>query len=417
MSDLAAHKDTHPPSAAAVTTTAAATGIITATTTSRAILLQITHLYLRSPAKLFRPPRWDYLTPTRILLEPELRNKPWNFFTHSSLALIYQSVRKKGFAWVTEQIMPPLIANAVIGGVLYGTYLYTLNSYMQSRKHLLEEQMREEKLYQESFYGYPIGVINALVRTYVTTWDTFKAGFIAGGVSSMLASPLDALYSRSTYSELVKGKIDRGGIWVFAWEKLKQVGPMGIMAGFWLNFVKESVGFGAYFAIFESVKNYGYFTAKSIVDTFSSISQNSRELLGLEKEKQEVGNGERVLRLSFVLLAGASAGYALMGIQYPINKIQKVHLARLEALDLFTEGSRAETSRWFKLYYHSYTQTWDILCQKKTQSGLKWSRFLYKGFHNFALANIPATSIGLLIFEIGREKLSNEFEGEDWLEP
>lgn len=396
------------------------TSIITATSTSRALMLQLTHLYLRTPAKLFRPPRWDYLTPTRVLLEAELRNKPWNFFTHSSLALIYRSVKKKGFGWVSEQVAPPLVANALVGAVLYGSYLLSLNAYATQRKQMIERHMREEQeLDPGSLLIYPTSFLNAIVRTYVTTWDTFKAGFIAGAVSSIIACPLDALYSRSTYAELISGKqAKEGNMFKYTWKKLQQVGLTGIFAGFWLNFIKESIGFGCYFTVFETVKNYGYYVAKGVFDGVGKITDNSKELLGLEvnNDMNEVTKGERVLRLTFVLIAGASAGYTLMGIQYPINKIQKVHLARLEALDLYNEASRIETSRWFKIYYHSYKQTWDIILQKQTLSGDTWGRFMYKGFNKFALANVPATSIGLLVFEIGREKLTKEIE-EEWLKP
>lgn len=394
--------------------------IVTATSTSRALMLQLTHLYLRTPAKLFRPPRWDYLTPTRVLLEAELRNKPWNVFTHSSLALIYRSVKKKGLTWVGEQVGPPLVANALVGAVLYGTYLLSLNSYAAHRKQLYERHLQEEQeLDPDSLLVYPTTVLNAIVRTSVTTWDTFKAGFLAGAVSSIVASPLDALYSRSTYAELISGKqAKEGNMFRYAWKKLGQVGLTGVFAGFWLNFLKESVGFGCYFAVFESVKNYGYYVAKGVFDGVGRITDNGRELLGMEvaSDPLEVTKGERILRLTFVLIAGASAGYTLMGIQYPINKVQKVHLARLEALDIYNEAIRAETSRWFKIYYHSYKQTWDVIRERQMASGVPWSRFMYKGFHKFALANVPATSIGLLVFEIGRERVTQGID-EEWLKP
>ncbi|GMM30674.1 hypothetical protein DAMA08_034190 [Martiniozyma asiatica (nom. inval.)] len=394
-------------------TAATATSLITLTTTSRALLLQLTHLYLRTPAKLFRPPRWDYLTPSRILLEPELRNKPWKFLTHSSIALLYKSVKLKGWGWVGEQMGPPLIANGVVGGVLYGVYLYSINNYANKRIH---EQQLELKKAQES--GIIEQWLNKMVWTGVTTWDTFKSGFFAGAISSFIASPLDALYSRNSYSELINGK-GKDGMISYAWKKLGDVGIMGIFAGFWLNLIKESVGFGCYFTTFETVKNHGYFLAKGIIDGIEEISDSTRQLMGLpiaEHNHMAVTKGERVLRLSFVLLAGASAAFTLVGIQYPINKIQMIHLARLEALDLFNEATKSQTRRWFQRYYHSYKQTWEIILERKIASGEPWGRFMYKGFGKFTVANIPATSIGLLIFEIGREKLSQELE-EEWLKP
>ena len=43
----------------------------------------------------------------------------------------------------------------------------------------------------------------------------------------------------------------------------------------------------------------------------------------------------KILKSSFILLAGASAAFTLLAVQYPIAKVQKIHLSRLEALDVY----------------------------------------------------------------------------------
>lgn len=245
-------------------------------------------------------------------------------------------------------------------------------------------------------------------------YDSFRAGFLAGAISSIAASPIDALYSRSNYAELVDSDVKNHGLYRYAWKKLKDIGVVGIFAGFWLNLVKESFGFGCYFAVFEVIKSKGYSSTKSVIDWFD-------KLRGLDIDPNDINNRKsaRALQLSFVLFAGASAASALIAIQYPFNKVQKIHLARLEALDIFNEANKIETSKWFRLYYNSYKQTLDILVARKIKSRLTWPAFMYKGFTRFTLTNIPATSIGLLVFEITRQKLTIDLQDslQDTLAP
>lgn len=380
------------------------TQLVSATSASiRAVMLQLTSIYIRTPAKLFRPARFDYLTVSRILLANELAGKPYHIFTHSSPALLYKSVRRLGWQFLPNQVLPPLIANSAIGIILYSTYLTFLQYFTYNRG------------WKWTASGVTIGEGTDTWYAWVLSfYDSLRAGMIAGAISSVAASPIDALYSRSNYAELIDSEVKDNGLYKYAWKKLKEIGIVGIFAGFWLNLVKESLGFGCYFAVFEVIKNQGYRSTKSFIDWFDRIR-------GLENDPNDIDNRKsaRALQLTFVLFAGASAASALIGIQYPFNKVQKIHLARLEALDIFNEANKIESSKWFRLYYNSYKQTLDILTARKTKSGLTWPVFMYKGFTRFTLTNIPATSIGLLVFEITRQKLTIELQDslQEKLEP
>lgn len=371
------------------------TQVVSASSASiRALLLQLTSIYIRTPAKLFRPARFDYLTVPRILLAKELSAKPYHIFTHSSPALLYESVRRLGWKFIPNQILPPLIANSTVGLILYSTYLTLVQHFTINRGWKL------------SVTGVPIGEGTEHWYAWALSfYDYFRAGFFAGAISSIAASPIDALYSRSSYAELIDVNVRSEGIHKYAWKKLKDIGIIGIFAGFWLNLLKESLGFGCYFAVFEVVKTKGYNTTKSMIDWFDRVR-------GLDVDPNDINNRKstKALQLTFVLFAGASAATALIGIQYPFNKIQKIHLARLEAMDIFNKVNKIETSKWFKLYYNSYKQTFNILTTKQQGSGLSWPAFMYKGFTRYTLTSIPATSIGLLVFEITRQKLTIDLQ-------
>ncbi|KAG7887716.1 hypothetical protein KL905_005311 [Ogataea polymorpha] len=344
----------------------------------RAVIYQITSLYMRNPAKLFRPSRFDYLTTARALLHGELASKPWSLRTHSGIALLYQSIKKEGWNFIPRQVLPPIVANSAIGVILYSTYLTLLQRFNKRNMNSIDDPS-------------PV--------------DTFKAGFVAGAAASLAASPLDALYARSNYSELVSGK--QKSMWEYALYKLKQIGLVGIFAGFSLNFIKESLGFAFYFSVFELVKNQGYHKTKAAIQWY----QYWRSKLFHDEENQEKNSRFfKALNLTFILLAGASAATTLLAIQYPLNKIQKVHLTRLESLDLYNEAHQLDRRRFFKLYYNSYIETFDIILQRWRKSHLSLFGFCYRGFFRSSFTSIPATSIGLFVFEISRQHFSeNQF--------
>lgn len=350
----------------------------------------MTSVYIRTPAKLFRPARFDYMTMSRLLLAPDLAGKPYNILTHSSPALLYESVRRHGWQFIPNQVLPPMVANAAVGVILYSTYLIAMQYFSENRgwKWTIGGAVGKGA---DSWYSWVFSL-----------YDSFRAGFIAGGVSSIAASPIDALYSRSNYAELVDSDVRNQGLYKYAWKKLKSIGVVGIFAGFWLNLMKESLGFGTYFALFEVIKSKGYKSTTKVLDWWDRV--RGRENTGSHDASQR--NGGRALQLTFVLFAGATAASGLIAVQYPFSKVQKVHLARLEALDIFNETNKVERSKWFKLYYNSYKQTWDILVARKLKSRLTWPAFMYKGFTRYTLTNIPATSVGLLVFEITRQNLS-----------
>ncbi|KAH3660495.1 hypothetical protein OGAPHI_007081 [Ogataea philodendri] len=340
----------------------------------RAILYQITSAYMRNPAKLFRPSRFDYLTTARALLHGELASKPWSLRTHSGIALLYQSIKREGWNFIPRQVLPPIIANSAIGLILYSTYLTVLQQFNKKNIKSLEDPR-------------PI--------------DTFRAGFIAGAAASVAASPIDALYARSSYSELVNGK--QKSLWEYGVYKLRQIGPVGIFAGFSLNFIKESLGFAFYFSVFELVKNQGYHKTEGMIQWYRHWRS---KLFHTPSNPQENTRSMKVLNLGFILLAGASAATTLLAIQYPLNKVQQVHLSRLESLDLYNEAHQVDRRRFFKLYYNSYIETFEIMLQRWRKSHLTLFGFCYRGFFRSSFTSIPATSIGLLVFEISRQQLS-----------
>lgn len=352
----------------------------------RAIVYQLQALYLRTPVKLFRPSRFDYLAYVRELADKHdnIKLKPYKFRTHSSVGMLISVLRKEGWRFIPDQVLPPLIANSATGLILYATYLSALDK---------------------------VGF-----NSYLNVW---KAGLIAGAAQSLAAAPVDAIYTRLSAAEMLNG--NHQNLWVYGLKKLKEIGLVGVFAGYGFSLIKESLGFAFYFSTFELVKTKGYNLTYKMIRSYRLIKSSFRKKLAFIMNKPPLIDEKlmklaetkltKILKSSFILLAGASAALTLITVQYPLSKVQKVHLSRLEALDVY--NAYHETSRPFvKLYYNSYIDTYHHIMKMKAKSKLPWFQFAYKGFVRNALTTIPATSIGLLVFEIMRTKLADSMDEE-----
>lgn len=364
----------------------------------RALIYQLQALYLRTPIKLFRPSRFDYLVYVRELANKHdnINSKPYRFRTHSSIGMLVSVMKKEGWRFIPDQVLPPLLANSATGLILYGSYLTALDQ--------LDKQHSKSKEKRQDFYYSPV--------------DTWRAGFIAGAMQSLAAAPVDAIFTRLTAAELISG--EHQNLWVYGLNKLKEVGLVGVFAGYGFSLIKESLGFAFYFLTFELVKTRGYSLTYSMVsayrrfkialrEKFSFVTFSSPQETDAHKLRLEQTRLTKILKLSFILLAGALAAFSLLAVQYPLTKIQKIHLSRLEALDIYN-STRTGEKQFIKVYYNSYIDTYHQMVKMKQKAKQTWFHVAYKGFVRNALFTIPATSVGLLVFEIMRTRLSDSLE-------
>lgn len=311
-------------------------------------------------------------------------SKPYRFHTHSSFALLINVIKREGWRFIPENILPPLLANSATGIILYGTYLTSLDAFA-GKKRLV--------------YDYsPI--------------DTWRAGFVAGAMQSLAAAPLDAIYSRLSTAEMISGKHEN--LWKYGFLKLREIGLSGIFAGYLFSLVKESFGFAFYFCTFELIKNRGYNLTYRVMNKAHELKSHFWRIVTFSwstPAKPPPTKTTKILKSTFILLAGASAAFSLLAVQYPLTKIQKIHFHRLEALDIYNSATNPSRKKpFFKVYYNSYLDTYNQVLKNKRKANTTWFSLAYKGFARNALTTIPATSVGLLIFEIMRTRLAESIE-------
>lgn len=135
----------------------------------------------------------------------------------TSPALLASAVQRHGWSFLPNHVLPPLLANTVVGAVLYTSYLQTVG--------LLHE---------------PSSRATRRVDPLPPPSKTFAAGFIAGSIQSLLAAPLDALQVRFKATDMMNRKYDT--IWQYAYRKTSEIGARGVFAGWTLSFFRDAFG-------------------------------------------------------------------------------------------------------------------------------------------------------------------------------
>lgn len=390
---------------------------------ARALSAQLVAFYFRAPAKAFFRTRVDYLgfarsvhdVQTKRLMRAVAQDRHASrlslFFRHAWLMLrattpgvLTSAIRHQGWSVVPQQILPPLMANVSIGAVLYTSYLNLLG-------HLHEPSARASK------------------RVYPPPppTSTFAAGFLAGGLQSVLAAPLDALQARYDHRDLMPsdGSGRPRSMWSFGAEKLREIGLRGVFAGWGLSFTKDSLGSAVFFSTFEYVKAQGYY--RFVTWYYGGLADDIVDLLAMKRPSDRRGGegGTTVIRPHytlepiFLLLAGTSASLAQQVLLHPLTHFQVKHWDHLEDLDARMAGLRereaeaerrpgraARGPRWgmLRTYYRAYRETWAACAAEASAEGLGPGRWLYRGFWWNSIRQVPSTSAGLIIFELIRRK-------------
>lgn len=349
----------------------------------RALTARMAAFYFRVPVKAFFRTRVDYLAYPRAI-NPlfNAANAKWSWKT-TTPGILAHAVKTYGWSFIPNQVLPPLLANITIGAVLYTSYLQGLGLFYEPASHASKRI-------------YPPPPFEA----------TFKAGFTAGALQSLIAAPLDALTTRFRTADLLEQRYKT--MWHYAYSKMRAIGARGIFAGWGVSFVKDSLGYGAFFASFEYVKSQCFYEYVSMYyGQFHKLSREQQNEINVQdrssdKETRPIISPHYFMEPTFLLLAGVAASVTQQSIHHPFTQIQEVHYKRLVGLDVQMH-SDPRTRHTFRLYGSAYLKTWKQCAVLARRSG-GWMRWLFAGFWITTLRQVPSTSAGLIVFEIFRRK-------------
>ncbi|KAL8712855.1 MAG: hypothetical protein Q9220_003063 [cf. Caloplaca sp. 1 TL-2023] len=342
----------------------------------RAISSQLIAFYFRAPVKAFFRTRVDYLAFAKAISPRVQANETWSW-RMSSPGLLTHAVKTHGWTFIPNQLLPPLLANVGVGAVLYTSYLQLLG-----RLHSPSSE--------------------SVKRVYPppSPWKTFAAGFVAGALQSLVAAPLDALAVRFRPSDILDGRYKN--MWQYGHLKTKDIGMRGVFAGWGLSCVKDSLGYGLFFATFEYVKAQGYYAFVT-----GYYGNNGSALLANDR-LEPVVNPHYAIEPSFLLLAGIAASVSQQTIHYPLSQVQEVYNRSLAAYDRNRRNTLpARQTIW--MYFEAYQNTFKQ-CQARAIRLGGWRRWLYRGFLPNTVKQVPSTSAGLIMFELLRKRYGEDAE-------
>ncbi|KAJ5470851.1 Mitochondrial substrate/solute carrier [Penicillium desertorum] len=345
----------------------------------RALSAQMVAFYFRAPIKAFFRTRVDYMAFARAV-NPRVAEGKWSLHT-TTPGLLLHAVRTYGWRFIPNQVLPPLMANAGVGAVLYTSYLQVLGAL-------------HEPVAQGVKRVWPPAPPSA----------TFTAGFTAGTIQSIVAAPLDALQVRFQTSDMLDGQYR--SMWHYGHHKLKQIGLRGVFVGWSLSFMRDSLGYAVFFSSFEYIKSQSYYSfvtwyyGSLQVDHVGMFSSSGPSDRGVPLIKPHYS-----LEPCFLMMAGVVASIAQQTIQHPLSRIQDLHLGRLEYLD-HQASFVPSRQKMIRLYYHAYQETFKR-CKRKAARAGGWRPWLFRGFIGSSLRQVPSTSAGLIIFELVRRRYAN----------
>lgn len=348
-----------PPSAAvrAPTQTESIVGVLSGG--GRALAAQFFSFYIRAPVKLFKPARFDYSLLLRHTVEQPKAVK--NSWSETTPGLLWRAIQVHGLRFVPDRLLPPMIANSVVGAILYTAYLSSLSIVQFARGN-------ENPTFGQAVF----------------------CGAFAGAAQAVVATPLDNLAIRFD-SDVLRDK--DVSLWKYSRDTLWKIGPRVAYGGVMLNVLKESSSFGIFFGVYEFIKG-------PVFRKYRNWWQSPGFFYPEGRPKS------RVLYPSFVLVAGCAAACAVQLINYPMSKVQRLVTLRLQAIDARQRGHQGLWNlidQGWQLYAQVYQKTYlQVKSMAASESGGSVLRWLYSGATRYTLVSMPGTSIGLLVFEILR---------------
>ncbi|KAJ2722091.1 hypothetical protein GGI07_003533 [Coemansia sp. Benny D115] len=445
------------------------TGAVGATASAaRGLLLQPLYLWYRTPLKLFRPLRVDYLATARALLPQEVLSQRVSL-RGSTVGMIANAVRQRGWAFLPRYVIQPMLANWIVGFALFTTYTATLPA-----------------AYARASSQYSIST-----REPLPWHPPFIAGAVAGLAQSIVATPLDSLRIRFEVEDMVSGRYHSW--WGFVRSQLSVAGWQGLYRGLKLTMAKDVAGYAGFFGLFEWIKNETIDLYRDLVQvacTADIIQSNAdiqrltrarvtelRGLLSREPERIEgqgwvVRNHVVVLPVlllppilakpACVLFAGGIAALAYQAVDYPLEQFRALLYSEVASGEVMqqtvsrhfiygggvasasvaasassggttgttgTTGSGSSSSGGHQkpatISKHTgrtiaqvtpYRTAWKSLVDTAVReyphpvhSGAWKSvlavRYLYRGWLGVSLRSIPAASIGLVVYELIKTSL------------
>ncbi|KAJ3251085.1 hypothetical protein HDU77_006144 [Chytriomyces hyalinus] len=333
--------------------------------------------WFKMPVKLFRP----------VAVNPYMvfQHMAHGRGTTADVRFMRRVIREEGVGVVGRNFVPLLLVNSSIGAVLFNTYAGVM--------HTIDVSPIAEHVHG----GMPIDLAPVV------------SGLLAGAVQSVFATPVDNL-QRSLDPKAIVALRSNGGIIALVIDTLRsvlssqpepkpyiplknahaspnhythrvhhlrhhvhnRVSPLKpLYHNFRITCLKDSVGFALFFGVFENMRDFG----KRMVLRF-------QDWQGTEHHSNPIMKGVTITgpQALAVVGAGGLAGMGFQAVGYPIDRIQ----AEIQG--------RAQAGHVRESWIHAYNRIGGF-------------REVYRGIGAQFVRVVPASAVGLFVFEMVNEYL------------
>ncbi|KAI8609892.1 mitochondrial carrier domain-containing protein [Chytriomyces sp. MP71] len=344
--------------------------------------------WFRMPVKLFRP----YAV------------NPYMVFQHmaaedgkqANVKYIRGVVRQEGLSVLGRNMLPLMLVNSTIGAFLFNAYAWAT--------HILYDVQGNFSVLEDGSRHYATSQIQIIDPV------PFIGGAFAGAAQSLLSTPVDNLQRQLDPASIAAQRHSKGGIISLLVDTARnllaeqpppkpiqqqenphpspthyshrvhhlkhqfnhRLSPLLLLyQNFRVSCFKDSLGFALFFGFFENGRDFG----KGLVKQFQEWQGTTRE--GNPIMKGVTITGPQALA---VVAAGGLAGMGFQAVSYPVDRLQAEAMGR--------RGAGHPRESW----WHTYRRIGGF-------------REVYRGIGGQFVRVVPASAVGLFVFEIVNEYL------------
>ena len=263
-----------------------------------------------------------------------------------------------------------------------------------------------------------------------------------------MAAPIDALHTFFQKHEKTPQEAGRA-VGTRGRQILRKLSLREVFAGWPIALVKDSLSAAIFFSTFEYIKAQAYYRFIEVYYASGSLwTESISDSQQAQQKQQELHQlldaslphstkPHYIIEPSFLLLAGVAASIAQQTVIYPLNKLQGHHSSTAPITAFSRQASLPSYRHTYQLWksfasfpvlsnhvstikstdnssYFNPNVTFNSNSAFKSRlrfrftSTIKFLRWLYGGFWLHSIRQTPATSAGLIVFELVRRKYGIE---------
>ena len=325
----------------------------------------------------------------------------WNMMTN-----VY---RREGFRGFFRGILPPLLSVNVVKTLSISVYEHFANSSNFNITNIIQNNNSDYD--GDNKYG---------------RW--FLSGCLAGVSTSVISSPMEMIRNQRilndhrisaiaevstksslTSSLIIDGRPLRATTWSY-FKRVYEIGGVrrGLYRGYSLHLIRESLGTGIYWLVYESVHHFVHlFNNRNLKSPIVSTSGSSDINTNGTQQTKNVNTHRREGGMVVHFVAGSMTGIAAWLVVFPVDLIKNQYQKQLfpssrSLLAAINNSHNNNSIMTGTIRYLSSETIWDCIRETYRNAGM---RGFYRGMGPCIMRAVPIHGVTLLVYEFCLSKL------------